>query len=36
MQGLRVDPDLDLVGRTQALQGATCEIRGGGLDTIVQ
>jgi hypothetical protein len=36
MQGLRVDPDLDLVGRTQALQGATFEIRGGGLETIVQ
>jgi len=36
IQGLRVDPDLDLVGRTQALQGATGEIRGGGLDAIVQ
>jgi hypothetical protein len=36
MQRLCVDPDLDLVGRTQALQGATSEIRGGGLNTIVQ
>jgi hypothetical protein len=36
MQSLRVDLDLDLVGRTQALQGAPCEIRGGGLDTIIQ
>jgi len=36
MQGLCVDLDLDLVGRTQALQGAACEIRGGGLDTVVQ
>jgi len=34
MQGLCVDLDLDLVGRTQALQGTTGEIRGGGLNTI--
>lgn len=36
MQGLCVDLDLDLVGRTQALQGASCEIRSGRLETIVQ
>lgn len=36
MQSLCVDLDLDFVGRTQALQGATGEIRGGGWDTIVQ
>jgi hypothetical protein len=36
MQGLRIDSDLDLVGRTQALQGATAEVCGGGLDFVVQ